>query len=129
MCWKITGPGVPDLRIHAESFDEALKRARMADSRYCGGYVDEDWQTAHTWALYADRKEDIVNYYYKILDCDIYWGNKRNGKQANMPIYKFVGKIPNGYWPIFSRKEHEYYYPKTEAEAKGMIEVYLDKYL
>lgn len=42
MCWKITGPGLPDLQIHAESFDEALKLARMTDSRYCGGYVGED---------------------------------------------------------------------------------------
>lgn len=42
MVWKIIGAGLPDLRIHANSFDEALRKARMQDDRYCGGYVDED---------------------------------------------------------------------------------------
>ena len=42
MCWKIIGPGLPDLRIHADSFDEALRRARRVNDRYCGGYVDEE---------------------------------------------------------------------------------------
>ena len=42
MIWRIVGPKLPDLRIHARTFDEALKRARMVDDRYCGGYVDED---------------------------------------------------------------------------------------
>lgn len=43
MCWKIIGlGGLPDLRIHADSFDEAVRKARQVDSRYCGGCVDED---------------------------------------------------------------------------------------
>lgn len=36
------GPGVPDLKVEAESFDEALAKARLRDSRYCGGYVADD---------------------------------------------------------------------------------------
>ena len=41
------GPGVPDLKVEAESFDEALTKAREVDSRYCGGKVD-DGQIADT---------------------------------------------------------------------------------
>lgn len=43
LTWEITGGGLPPVRIRARSFDEALKRARYIDPRYCGGYVvDED---------------------------------------------------------------------------------------
>ena len=34
--------GVPDLKIRARSFDEALEKARLRDSQYCGGYVADD---------------------------------------------------------------------------------------
>lgn len=42
LTWVIVGPGVPDLKIRARSFDEALEMARLRDSRYCGGYVADD---------------------------------------------------------------------------------------
>ena len=42
LTWVIVGPGVPDLKIRARSFDEALEKARLQDSRYCGGYVADD---------------------------------------------------------------------------------------
>lgn len=42
LTWVIVGPGVPDLKIRARSFDEALEGARLRDSRYCGGYVADD---------------------------------------------------------------------------------------
>ncbi|MDE7262904.1 MAG: hypothetical protein K2N78_12715 [Oscillospiraceae bacterium] len=35
------GPGVPDLKIEAESFDEALAKAREVDSRYSGGKIED----------------------------------------------------------------------------------------
>ena len=40
MIWIIVGPNLQDLRIRAESFDEALRKARLRDKRYCGGYVE-----------------------------------------------------------------------------------------
>ena len=42
------GPGVPDLKVEAESFDEALAKAREVDSRYCGGKVDDEQTPAAT---------------------------------------------------------------------------------
>lgn len=44
LTWIIigAGPGLPDLKIRARSFDEALAKARLRDSRYCGGYVADD---------------------------------------------------------------------------------------
>ena len=42
LTWVIVGAGVPDLKIRARSFDEALEKARLRDSQYCGGYVDDD---------------------------------------------------------------------------------------
>lgn len=43
LTWIIVGGGLPDLRIRARSFDEALKKARLRNPKYCGGYVaDED---------------------------------------------------------------------------------------
>ncbi len=35
------GPGVPDLKIEAESFDEALAKAKEVNSCYCGGKVED----------------------------------------------------------------------------------------
>ena len=42
LTWVIVGAGVPDLKILARSFDEALEKARLRDSQYCGGYVADD---------------------------------------------------------------------------------------
>lgn len=42
MTWVIVGAGVPDLKVRAMSFDQALAKARAVDSRYCGGYVTDD---------------------------------------------------------------------------------------
>ena len=39
MTWIITGPNLPDLRIRADSFDEAMAKARLRNQNYCGGYV------------------------------------------------------------------------------------------
>lgn len=40
MIWIIIGPNLPDLRIRADSFDEALAMARVLSNNYCGGYVE-----------------------------------------------------------------------------------------
>ena len=40
--WVIVGPGLKDVRVLAQSFDEALAKARLRDSRYCAGYVADD---------------------------------------------------------------------------------------
>lgn len=42
MVWEISGGDLPPIRIHADSFDEAIRLARIRDRRYCGGYVVED---------------------------------------------------------------------------------------
>ena len=42
MTWVIVGAGVPELKIRARTFYEALDKARLRDSRYCGGYVADD---------------------------------------------------------------------------------------
>ena len=42
LTWVVIGAGVPDLKIRARSFDEALEKARLRDSQYCGGYVADD---------------------------------------------------------------------------------------
>ena len=42
LTWVIMGAGVPNLKVRARSFDEALAKARLQDSRYCGGYVADD---------------------------------------------------------------------------------------
>lgn len=39
MIWIIVGPNLPDLRIRADSFDEAIEMARVLSEEYCGGYV------------------------------------------------------------------------------------------
>lgn len=42
MVWEIIGPNLPTLRIHAETFSEALKKARLRDPKYCAGYAADD---------------------------------------------------------------------------------------
>ena len=42
LTWVIVGAGLPNLRIRARSFDEALAKARLRDSGYCGGDVADD---------------------------------------------------------------------------------------
>ena len=42
LTWVIMGAGGPNLKVRARSFDEALAKARLRDSRYCGGYVADD---------------------------------------------------------------------------------------
>ena len=42
LTWVIMGAGVPNLKVRARSFDEALAKARLRDSRYCGGYVADN---------------------------------------------------------------------------------------
>lgn len=42
LTWIIIGPNLPELKIRANSFDEALKKARLRNPNYCGGYVSED---------------------------------------------------------------------------------------
>lgn len=40
--WIIVGPDLPDLKIRARTFDEALRRARLRDPGYVGGWVADD---------------------------------------------------------------------------------------
>lgn len=40
--WKIYKSPKTFIIVRAESFDEALKKARRIDKNYCGGYVVED---------------------------------------------------------------------------------------
>ena len=42
LTWVIFFAGLPNLRIRSRSFDEALAKARLRDSGYCGGYVADD---------------------------------------------------------------------------------------
>lgn len=42
MRWLICGPNVPDIHVYADSFDQAIAKARRISPNYCGGYVDED---------------------------------------------------------------------------------------
>ena len=42
LTWIIVGPGFPVLKVRGRSFDEAVAKARLRDSRYCGGYVADD---------------------------------------------------------------------------------------
>lgn len=42
LTWIIFGPGLPTLKVRAESFDKALERARRESTDYCGGYVADD---------------------------------------------------------------------------------------
>lgn len=39
MIWIIVGLNLPDLRIRADSFDEAIEMAWVLTEEYCGGYV------------------------------------------------------------------------------------------
>ena len=42
MTWEIIGPDLPPVRIRAETFDQALKKAKLRHPDYCAGYVVED---------------------------------------------------------------------------------------
>lgn len=42
MKWVIYGAGLEPIKVRAKSFGEALKKARLRDERYCGGYVDDE---------------------------------------------------------------------------------------
>ena len=42
LAWIIVGPGLPDIKVRARTFDEALTKARFRNPAYCGGYVMED---------------------------------------------------------------------------------------
>ncbi len=42
LTWIIVGAGLPDLKVRAEGFGEALKKAKRVDAGYCGGYVADD---------------------------------------------------------------------------------------
>lgn len=42
MIWEVIGPNLPPLRIHADSFGQALKKARLRHPDYCAGYVVDD---------------------------------------------------------------------------------------
>ena len=42
MTWEIIGPNLPPLRIRAETFSEALKKAKLRSPGYCAGYVIDD---------------------------------------------------------------------------------------
>lgn len=38
--WLVSGlGGLSDQVIYADSFDEAIAKARLIDSRYCGAYI------------------------------------------------------------------------------------------
>lgn len=42
LTWEIIGGGLPPVRVRARTFSEALKKARLRDPNYCGGYVVDD---------------------------------------------------------------------------------------
>lgn len=42
MQWKIFKSEDDFVIVHADSFDEALKKARRIDPAFCGGYVIEE---------------------------------------------------------------------------------------
>lgn len=42
LTWIIVGGCLPDLKIRARSFDEALAKARLRNKDYCGGYVSDE---------------------------------------------------------------------------------------
>lgn len=42
MKWKIYKSATDFVIVRADSFDEALKKARRIDPAFCGGYVIED---------------------------------------------------------------------------------------
>lgn len=44
MRWIISGKGLPEIFVYADSFDEAIEQARVKDPSYCGGHVDE-WES------------------------------------------------------------------------------------
>jgi hypothetical protein len=42
MTWEIIGPNLLPLRIRADTFSQALKKAKLRNQNYCAGYVVED---------------------------------------------------------------------------------------
>lgn len=40
--WEMVGGNLPPIRVHARSFDEALKKARLRNPGYCAGWVVEE---------------------------------------------------------------------------------------
>lgn len=42
MKWKIFKTATEFIIVWADSFDEALKKARRIDKEYCGGYVIDE---------------------------------------------------------------------------------------
>lgn len=42
LVWIMSGPGLPDVRVRARTFSEALKKAKLRDPGYCFGYVADD---------------------------------------------------------------------------------------
>lgn len=42
LTWEVVGGGLPPIRVRARNFREALKKARLYNPNYCGGYVVED---------------------------------------------------------------------------------------
>lgn len=42
MKWIIYGAELEPIKVKADSFGEAIKKARRIDKRYCGGYVEDD---------------------------------------------------------------------------------------
>lgn len=42
MTWVICGAGLEPIMVKADSFDEAIRKARLRDKRYCGGYVEDE---------------------------------------------------------------------------------------
>lgn len=42
MMWRIFSPKGMSILVRAETFNEALKKARMRDESFCAGYVVDD---------------------------------------------------------------------------------------
>ena len=47
MYWIISGIGLPEMFIQAQSFDEALNTARKVNPNYSSGYVYEEQEVNH----------------------------------------------------------------------------------
>ena len=42
LTWEMFGGKLPPIKVRANSFDEALKKARLRDPKYCAGHVVDD---------------------------------------------------------------------------------------
>lgn len=47
MKWKIFKSPTEFIIVRADSFDEAIKKARLLDPGYCGGYVVDDEEASN----------------------------------------------------------------------------------